>query len=215
MPRTVVYHSADVKHEASKMVDNLPPRGAILRGMGTSTDLEPDLAAYLAHWLREQVKAGRSMRSLAAALNITHATVSDVLSAKSNAGSKLLNAISEAEDLSPKEIKARALAWAKANPPPDTVVVRESRYPNLERAIEFALHSGKPPSEGAIASVRSMALKSPNDQTTEEWFEDLRAEERRMARDAGPSLPSRDMPAPEKRAPLSERIAKVKAKKAQ
>lgn len=149
------------------------------------------------------------MRGLAGTLQITHATVSDVLSGKSNAGAKLLNAVAEATNLTPKQLKLQAAEWAKANPPRDAVVVREARYPRLELAIQFAADS-KPASAEAIEYVRSIALKSNDDRSAEEWLQELRFAERLIREKAGPQLPARPMPPPEGRPPLAERLAKAK-----
>lgn len=171
----------------------------------SSKSLAPDDAERVRAALVRFVDAEGSQVAVARRLGVTQQSVSQVISGASAPGVVLASKLASATGV--------AFDALLSGRPTTTRVVYDSRYPNLDAAIQFAGASSSPVSAEAVEHVRSFALKSAEDLPAEKWLEELRYAERSIRDRAGPQLPGREMPAPEKRAPLAERVAKAKAKK--
>jgi transcriptional regulator with XRE-family HTH domain len=173
-------------------------------GRMAGRSLPPDENERLQKALQERRAAGETQEQIATRVGVSQQTISRALKGD-GAGFDLARRFAAAYGL-----QLDALLSGR---PTTTRVVYDSRYPNLDAAIQFAGASSSPVSAEAVENVRSFALKSAEDLPAEKWLEELRFAERLIRDRAGPQLPGREMPAPVGRAPLAERVAKAKAKK--
>jgi hypothetical protein len=145
------------------------PRGtrtSVSSGRATS----PELSAYLAHLVREEVARGASLRGLAQRAGVTHATLSLLMSSNRGAGWKTMQGLARALGKSIGEIESGAEQFASEHPVKAAGSQTESvdRYPNRALAAEFARRSGM--DDAAIAQVQSMELLAKDDPTPREWL---------------------------------------------
>lgn len=171
MPETVTDRAPQSQAARRSAVCDRPERRAQWRGMGETTDLDPVVSAYLAHWIRGALRS-ESARSLGTRLGVTHATISMVSREQQVAGSKLLVGVARLENKSPAQIEADAVEWARATPPVRPAVKTIMR-PTLDRIPDYEatekLARARAPylPEEAWARVRAMAGADVADLTPE------------------------------------------------
>ncbi len=157
--------------------------------MGKSGPAE--LAVYFQHRLRELVAAGREAQDIAREAGLTGGQISGLMNYARGLGFKTYHGMLRVLHMTEEQARAAADAFVKSHPEAmngrrvareDAVVVRESRYPNFDKAAAFYLADGGVPA--AVEQVRGTALKSESDLLPSEWLSELKVAERRLKSEA-------------------------------
>lgn len=148
-----------------------------------SNEQQAKLNRYIQNWLQDLQESGRGkMAAVSKKTGVTPTHITNIRQGKAGVGPETLEKFASlAFELTDKELVARAEAWCAANPEPAAVgTVREytDRYPNRTIAVMMARTSGYP--EDAIQMVLGKVLDSDNDLTSEDWFEDIKHETRKL-----------------------------------